>query len=271
MMYYLYFVQMHPAWSGPVALVTVAAAAHRARVLVCKRRCAAMRQYELLHALPTEIKVRLLAHALIAALESGERVWTFLSLSRDYSRILIPVAYNTISIHSANALRALRLTLAVYQPTHGNHLRHLALAKCGDAPPLGVEQLLLAAPMLEHLELDSDGVSKVCECAISRTKCASRPHTLTLALDGPSQLQAHYVWALFALQIFGALRRLNVCAPLELACTAMHCIAQLPCIRHVDVEVTGAPATATLLQHAAATLSSPRQNGTSVQVSLHGD
>ncbi|WFD35586.1 Vacuolar protein sorting-associated protein 13 [Malassezia cuniculi] len=152
--------------------------------------------------LPTELKLRVLAALIADSIASGNAIWQLLVLSRWYCQMLTPIAYENVQLTSAAALRTLRVTLALHRPDHGKHVRRLLISKCGDAPPLGVEQILLAIPNLEHLALDGDGVAKLCESDIRRTVCGAHPTKLSLALHTPTSLHARSLRTLMSLAMF---------------------------------------------------------------------
>lgn len=256
---------MEVMWSGGGALVWCGALAGAALAWRMRMRVRHARRAVRFRALPTEIKARILAHLVLATLERGTPISTYLLCSRWHYQYLVPIAYGSIALRSAAALRSLRVTLALHRPSIGLYVRQLRLVNCGDAPALGLEQVLLAVPLLEHLALDGGGMARLCASGIGRTACGAHPRSLTLEL-GDGQALARSIRTLLALRMFARTETLCVTAPLELACAAIHCAARMPCVAQVGVEVVDAPLSAMLLQHAVAALKDTR----AVNVALSG-
>ena len=251
-------------WSGGGgALVWGGALA--AAALACHMRMRHARRVARFRALPTEIKARILAHLVLAALERGTSISAYLLCSRWHYKQLVPIAYESIALQSTASLRSLRVTLALHRPSIGLYVRQLRIVNCGDAPALGLEQVLLTVPLLEHLALDGAGMERLCASGIGRTECGAHPRSLTLEL-GDGQALARTIRTLLALRMFARTETLCITAPLELACGAIHCAARMPCVAQVGVEVVDAPLSAMLLQHAVAVLKDAR----AVNVALSG-
>ena len=108
-------------------------------------------------------------------------LWKVLSLSRATHRALVPIAYACLHIRTVRSLQRLRATL-VQRPELGAHVSVLVLGGCGTAPPLALEQVLLAVRALHSLTLDSDTCTALCRSQFDRLERVAQPKQMQLRL-----------------------------------------------------------------------------------------
>lgn len=171
------------------------------RFLSRMRQCESYVDGDLISRLPPEIVTHIL---LLAAMPgSSQAVPTKIAvLSKAHHRLIVPRLYANVHLTDAASFRRFRLTLAVYNPALGQHLRALSVASNkfdtdGYLPDqvaehvtlgVGIEQVLLASPNLQHLYLDLFSLAALHHGTASRLEKGALPISLTTEFSLPQYL-----------------------------------------------------------------------------------
>lgn len=123
-------------------------------------------------------------------------------LSKAHYRLVVSRLYKHVHLADATTFRHFRMTMAVHNPELGKHLRSLAVASAafdaeGYLPDqvsehttlgVGIEQILLTAPNLQHLYLDLFSLAALHHSTASRLEKGSLPLSLTTEFSLPQYL-----------------------------------------------------------------------------------
>lgn len=163
-----------------------------------RRRSEAHVDPVLLQRLPPEI----LTHILLLAAASDAVPTKICLLSKAHHRLVVPRLYAAVDLSAPRIFRQFRLTLALYNPGLGQHLRSLSVGSStfdsyGYMPSgiaesaalgVGLEQILLAAPRLKHIYLDLFSLAALHDGTGSRLQKGSLPISLTTEYAAPQYL-----------------------------------------------------------------------------------
>lgn len=155
----------------------------------------------LIHKLPPEIASHILL--LAASPELGNSIPTKVSLlSKAYYKLVTPKLYACVNLSNASMFRKFRMTMAVRNPRLGNYVNSLSVASSSFDPEgylpeqvaehvtlgVGIEQILLTCPNLQHLYLDLFSLAALHHSTASRLEKGSLPITLTTEFSLPQYL-----------------------------------------------------------------------------------
>ncbi|MCO5549646.1 hypothetical protein L7F22_003119 [Adiantum nelumboides] len=154
-----------------------------------------------LNKLPPEIVTHIL---LLAAMpNTPQAIPTKIALlSKRYHRMITSRLYANVHLSNPIVFRRFRMTLAVHNPSLGQHVRSLAIASKefdsdGYMPDqvaehvtlgIGIEQILLASPNLQHLFLDLFSLASLFNGTASRLEKGALPISLTTEFSLPQYL-----------------------------------------------------------------------------------
>lgn len=154
-----------------------------------------------LEKLPPEIVTHIL---LLAAMpNTPQAIPTKIALlSKRYHRMIISRLYANVHLSNPTVFRRFRMTLAVHNPSLGQHVRSLAVASKGfDSDGympdqvaehvtlgIGIEQILLASPNLQHLFLDLFSLASLFNGTASRLEKGALPISLNTEFSLPQYL-----------------------------------------------------------------------------------
>ena len=191
---------MREEWkaAGWQTLITSHLSSFSAVVTHFRRRSEAHVDPVLLQRLPPEI----LTHILLLAAASDAVPTKICLLSKAHHRLVVPRLYAAVDLSAPRIFRQFRLTLALYNPGLGQHLRSLSVGSStfdsyGYMPSgiaesaalgVGLEQILLAAPRLKHVYLDLFSLAALHDGTASRLQKGSLPISLTTEYAAPQYL-----------------------------------------------------------------------------------
>ena len=151
------------------------------------------------HQLPEELISHILLLAACPSLSPHEPrscATDMLLLSRRYYNLIIPKLYHSVSLHTPASFRSFRVTLALHNPVLGKFVRRLqigssefdgsgycpsALANHGPLA-VGIEQMLLACPLLQELSLDLFSMGALHTGTVSKLEKGPQPTRLCAEL-----------------------------------------------------------------------------------------
>ncbi|PWN33541.1 uncharacterized protein FA14DRAFT_63225 [Meira miltonrushii] len=151
--------------------------------------------------LPPEIVTHILL--LAATPNTPQAIPTKIALlSKRYHRMITSRLYANVHLSNPTVFRRFRMTLAVHNPSLGQHVRSLAVASKefdsdGYMPDqvaehvtlgIGIEQILLASPNLQHLFLDLFSLASLFNGTASRLEKGALPISLNTEFSLPQYL-----------------------------------------------------------------------------------
>lgn len=165
------------------------------------RRCQSSISVSNLNKLPPEIVTHIL---LLAAMpNTPQAIPTKIALlSKSHYRMITSRLYADVHLCNSAVFRRFRMTLAVHNPSLGQYVRSLAIASKefdtdGYMPErvaeyvtlgIGIEQILLASPNLQHLFLDLFSLASLFNGTASRLEKGALPISLTTEFSLPQYL-----------------------------------------------------------------------------------